>query len=652
MYDGNRRRWQFNNNRKTAIDTLVSNCLFLRRADKSPLRDAGALTWNTAVINGRKRSYQREASLSDENRPHVSWGWVEYARPRRAGKFIGLSHAADGRSAATVTALRYPDASARDGTVQVSRYEVHIALNSLKEYYTWLLNYEYLLQTRTEVRDTRRTAEVRERVIEIQKQVEKMAGKSHPPAELTVAAICAFLALITDWEERWKVSKDNPEPPIWTSWEGRVIPDISQSDEKFAARLDDLIEHTKVTRRAAHTPLAGPSKTRLGKTSSEKEKADLDPAPEPLSDYALRLVHHIVHEGMPPLPAPLIVWPYYREFYEGIVTTEWLEDIESMVWGADQVKTLDLGHAEVKQCGWGRLLRYGRHLFGGRCDVVKVRFGPGLSPGAVEGDGEGRKDVPSAESVGGITLELSQVINVFTSLERTVDDTHRCAQIQAYADAHPGVLDMAHLTELAEAHNARARGYLRALYYTLRYIHIHKDDLPSLPPWEPWMGKGDDVLNDRHADPKCFSDLITDGRLSEYGFHLAQRAIDKGWPRQPDALIHAANKAASWSAAQARAKRCRHCKHQRHTVSSGGDLSRAGPSSGVGYTPTQTAYHDMTWSIDVYPSCSHSATERGESSSGGGGGGGGGSSGGGDSGFSGGGGGSSSFDSGGFSSSF
>lgn len=162
------------------MDTLVPNCLFLRRALDSPLRHAGALSWHTAVINGRKRTYEREGSLSEDVRPQVSWAWVEYVRPRRAGKFIGLSHAADGRSAANVTWMRYPDASARDSIVQVSRYEVHIAVNSLKDYHTWLDNYAYLLNSRTEVRDTSRTAEVRQRVIEVQKMVEKVTGESLP----------------------------------------------------------------------------------------------------------------------------------------------------------------------------------------------------------------------------------------------------------------------------------------------------------------------------------------------------------------------------------------------------------------------------------------------------------------------------------------
>lgn len=160
-----------------AVEAMVSGNLFLRRADKMPLQDAGRLCWHTAAVYGRKREYQREATLAEDRRPHVSWAWAEYTRPRRAGRLVGVPRAADGRSAAVVLAMRYEDAG-RGGTVQVSRYDAQVAAHSLREYNAWLLGYEYLLRKRKEARDPRRTVEVVHQVLEIQKLVERMTGTS------------------------------------------------------------------------------------------------------------------------------------------------------------------------------------------------------------------------------------------------------------------------------------------------------------------------------------------------------------------------------------------------------------------------------------------------------------------------------------------
>lgn len=158
------------------VERLVDNCLFLWRAPNSPLRDAGHRLWGTAVVSGRTRVYERTAAVSEEIRPHISWAWVEYSRLRRAGKFIGLSPVADGRSAATVTAMRYTDLTTPNGTIQVSRYEVHIAVNSLKAYNAWLVRYTDRLR-KGEVNDTTRTAEVADKIREFRKVIGKMMGE-------------------------------------------------------------------------------------------------------------------------------------------------------------------------------------------------------------------------------------------------------------------------------------------------------------------------------------------------------------------------------------------------------------------------------------------------------------------------------------------
>lgn len=420
-----------------------------------------------------------------------------------------------------------------------------------------------------------------------------------------------------------------------------------QLDERFATRLDDLVEQTKSVRAAAQTG------TPIPNTSFEEKKKAACAAPsEPLSDYALRLIHNVVHMGLPPLPESLIVWPFYTEFWEEIVSSDKMENIGCCSWS--QNETLDLGHAEVEQCGWGPVLRYGRHVFGGKCTVKCVRFGshPGSSDTekgqGVEADkktekGDSRDTLNSTNGTGWThSLALQRVYSVFRSLVSAANDLASYDDIRAYDKAHPGELDVAHLSALGEAYNARIRGLLRALYYTLRYIHIHKDDLPSIPAWLPWSGDDNDVLWDQRTAARFFTDLITDGRVSEYGFHLAQHILEDGCPRRPGALIRAANKAETWKFAQSRAMRCRHCKHHKKTLSSGPDVCLSGTSTGH-TAHASTGISGASWSLDVYPTCSHSATERGDS---GGGGGGFSSSGGCSSG------GGSSFDSGGFSSSF
>lgn len=443
---------------------------------------------------------------------------------------------------------------------------------------------------------------------------------------------------MADWENRWTAASE--PPPSWTPWIGTVFPDVNQpADEKFAARLDDLLAQTKAEQKGLRDTAADSSAERC--SGGAKDKAS-PTEPEPLSDYALRLVHHVVRVGMPSLPASLVVWPYYHEFWEGTVAGTWMDGVTSSVWNQGQEETVDLGHAEILQCGWGPALRYGQLVSNGKCEVQRVRFGVtaaasqlGSSKKSSEEDLDGEAENTETVKGGCKTLELTRLFHAFNALDRAAQDLGPCSDIRAYADTHPGELDEANLTSLAVEHNTSVRGLLRAMYYTIRFLHIHKDDLPSLPPWEPWAG---DVLTDRRADPACFTDLITDGRLSEYGFHLADHVLSKGVPKRPQALTRAADKAAAWKRAQTRAKGCQHCRKQVRTITAdrAGAVCSAGASSGHSHTHTP----DMTWSIDVFPSCNHSASERDS-------GGGGGSS------FSGGGGGfSSSFDSGGFSSSF
>lgn len=470
--------------------------------------------------------------------------------------------------------------------------------------------------------------------------------------------MCAFLAVVTDWEERWKLADGPLPPPVWAPWGGSVFPDPGGPlDDKFAARLDALVAETKAYKYSAgdRAEAAGSGPGAGGKEKLAAAAAE----PDPLSDYALRLVHLVVRSGLPPFPPALIVWPYYHEFWEGYVPTTQLEGVG--VYSYSVAEDVDIGHAVLiqrRELHGAARLRYGQHGAGGACEVVEVRFGPG-APACGSDEPAGAGEEPGAAPEGRPIdrrrrFDMSRVLWAFGTLDRAAQDVRPCAEILAYAAAHPGALDLPRLWGAAEAHNARVRGLLRALYFTLRFVHAHKDDLPALPPWEPWDG---DVLSDARADPQRAADLVTAGRISEYGWRVAEHVSAQGVPKQPALLLQAHRKAEAWRAAQARARGCQHCRRKKRTVTPG----PAGPAShphsahaaGSRSTGTQaTVGHDYigpSWAFDVFPDCSHSPSERGDRGGGGGSSGGGGwsSGGGGGSSGGGGGGGSSSFDSGG-----